>query len=733
MTKIEPSNPGSSFHTIALLAAGLVFVLMLGILVGREGLGGSLLVTLTQGPLAAMVFVAGGGYGWLVLHKCRPADATSGQMAVASVAFGAMLLSTATLSAGHALQWLFAHWVFWPLMGIGLLAAVVPLWRWSKTKSHGQSTLRWRTAICLVAAVVLAMALAGATMPPTSMGTVTGDAYDVASYHLQVPREFYNAGAIHYLPHNTYSNYPLGGEMLFLLAMRSGGGPYAGAYAAQLTHLMWGILAVAALWVALPKERPAWRVASASLLATAPMLIYLSWLAYVELAQLAYLAVAVGLLRPWLSRRDWRLALLIGLMLGGSCGVKYLSVGLIAAPVLVLMLLAALVGKPGGRRGRALAQVVLAGVACLVVMSPWLIRNALNTGNPVFPLATSVFDHGQRPAQSLEMWRHGHASPPLWTKGAHLASAFTQDDGIGWPITLMLLAALAALCASRMPIRMPWAAAQRQPRERHGNVVATSSQATAPLKQTDAMVPASLVILILQVLVWAFATHMPARFLVPALVPMTLIGGWAFDQAFSARPARLGRVLTAGALALVLAGNVAMAARLYFREPTIIANGKHVGLNGISTKTLAGALSPYAQVREVLGSQRGDDALGWPGGVSERGADRLMLIGGAAAWFYPPGTIYSTIWEEPPLATIARQTRDGHEVAGHLRQMGVKYLLVDWSEITRFRRTYGWWQQIDEALIQSILDAGAKAQSLFDAPTPLGPNGRPMLEFIELE
>ena len=43
--------------------------------------------------------------------------------------------------------------------------------------------------------------------------------FDVLEYHLQGPKEYFQAGKIAFLPHNVYTNMPFNVEMLHLLAM----------------------------------------------------------------------------------------------------------------------------------------------------------------------------------------------------------------------------------------------------------------------------------------------------------------------------------------------------------------------------------------------------------------------------------------------------------------------------------------------------------------------------------
>ena len=48
--------------------------------------------------------------------------------------------------------------------------------------------------------------------------------FDVREYHLQVPKEWFRAGRVDFMPHNVYGNMPLGAEMHALAAMAAAGG-----------------------------------------------------------------------------------------------------------------------------------------------------------------------------------------------------------------------------------------------------------------------------------------------------------------------------------------------------------------------------------------------------------------------------------------------------------------------------------------------------------------------------
>ena len=63
----------------------------------------------------------------------------------------------------------------------------------------------------LLIAPFVTITILGSMLPATD--------FDVLEYHLQGPKEYFQAGRIHYLPHNIYTNMPFDVEMLHLLGM----------------------------------------------------------------------------------------------------------------------------------------------------------------------------------------------------------------------------------------------------------------------------------------------------------------------------------------------------------------------------------------------------------------------------------------------------------------------------------------------------------------------------------
>ncbi len=653
---------------------------------GSYGLAGLLLTVIGDLPLAVAIFIAAGGWGWLAIRRLVPPSTTPGLLAVTSVGAGLWMLSTAMLTAGSLIDGAMTHTVGWAVIAGGLAMAA-----WACRKRVARYALPKTTRPGALIGIIVAAAgglwLAGASMPAGKIGLVTKDFYDVVSYHLQIPREFVDAGRITPLPHNTYSHYPLGGEMLFALAMILKGGAWDGVYAAKFTHGLWGVLALAAVYFGLPPEQRVRRRTAAALLATAPMVLYLSWLAFVELSELAYLAIAIAWLAAWLPTPTYRAAIMIGLACGGACATKYLSIPLVAGPVLGVMLVSMI------RRPRRITHWLAAAAVCCALTAPWLIRNALETGNPVFPLAANLLGAGHWSAEQVARWNLGHA-PPAWSaRLPAMMEPFTATRGVGIALTVMTLAAVAWVVAK--PRRSP------------------------PLDR------ACVGILGLQVAAWMLLTHMPSRFIIPAVVPMCLLVGgmiarlvrWT-EPSDSAGGLRLKWWTAPAATAMIVlaaAAGVLAGWELYRAEQQ--AAGATHGASGL-----------HGMLPHDLASLKGSQPVFAP--LASGG--RLLLVGDIRPFNLPANTLYASIWELDPLTRIAQQTGDGDgvEMIHRLRRdYGVTHLLINWPEILRLHHTYGWWPQINPTLIDSLLDAGAVDLNI---PTARDPKGRPAVQMLQL-
>ncbi len=214
--------------------------------------------------------------------------------------------------------------------------------------------------------------------------TPTLDA-DGLGYHLTVPKRWLELGSLAYLPTYPYSNTPMGVEMLFTLGLAWGGD-----VPAKLVHWLLGMGAALTFYVAAARvTRGALPALGVSLLLFGPFGIgpLMGW-AYVEAAT-ACVLVAAGLAWvAWYEEREVSLLRVAGLLTGIGASFK-MTAGLVpvAMAALTVVLLLRDSRDAGANRSRAVV-VALLGFLPFVALPvlPWLVRAAITTGNPVFPM-----------------------------------------------------------------------------------------------------------------------------------------------------------------------------------------------------------------------------------------------------------------------------------------------------------------------------------------------------------
>jgi 4-amino-4-deoxy-L-arabinose transferase-like glycosyltransferase len=225
-----------------------------------------------------------------------------------------------------------------------------------------------------VAASLLLTFLA-ALAPPTG--------WDALVYHLTGPRVFLQTGRLTHAIDLPYLGFPQLGEMQFTLGML-----LAGDGVASLLHFGYGLLAVmvtAALARRAFGKQAAWL--AAALLLSVPSLLSLMTQAYVEAILLFYVTAAVYAFIRWREARaqgetsnSLKWLRLMGLFCGFSAGVKYTAVAVPLALGLSLLW----TSRRDGIRAIAGQLAQLAGITFVVTL-PWLFKNWLTTGNPVYP------------------------------------------------------------------------------------------------------------------------------------------------------------------------------------------------------------------------------------------------------------------------------------------------------------------------------------------------------------
>jgi len=235
--------------------------------------------------------------------------------------------------------------------------------------------LEWSMVIPPLCLVVLAMG--GALTPPT--------ARDSLVYHLALPKLYLESHQWVEVPQNVYGYFPGLMEALYTIALGLGS-PYP-----ALVHAGFGIACLAATFFlggVLGLRREICLLSVCALAATATLWAEMTW-AYVDLANAFYWTLVVLCFLRWQNDRQRRWLLLLGFFMGAANGCKYTS--LILLMVVPLGLLIELRKSTYQGWNKTISTVAVPLVTALVLALPWWARNLVLTGNPVYPFFWGLF------------------------------------------------------------------------------------------------------------------------------------------------------------------------------------------------------------------------------------------------------------------------------------------------------------------------------------------------------
>ncbi len=610
--------------------------------------------------VAALMIASGHVLGLACLQFVRWRQLTRLEQHVFGGAMGLHLVSTASflLAWSCGLEW--APWLWAPLAA-GTCWAGWRLWRHPlanealAAESEGPAaekaaSLSWPPWPVWIAIALLIWTLLCATAPPTD--------FDVREYHLQTPKEWFQNGRIAFLPHNVYSNMPLAAEAPSLIAMSLWPGADAwwyGAIAGKVWMAWFTVLTTAGLWAAasrwLSREAACWSVI---LYATSPWVFHVSTSGLNEGVLAAYLFLALYATHLACSpATTCDLALpLSGWLTGAAMACKYT-----AAPYLAAPLAAWLAATQLRRRPRQCAAWL---VLCLAAGGAWNVKNAVQTGNPIFPLATRWLGGGGWSPDQQQRWDNAHR-PPQDASGAAYGfqQAFKAAANVAWrhawssPATYPLLAV--AVVLTLLP----------------GN-------APPPLVAMRWY----LAWMVWMVGVWFLATHRLERFLAPAL-PLAILTGSAAITAWENLEWRIVQRTMAG---------LAVAVSLLWILSPLMSRG---------------ALASLQAHREDPEHVRLHPAWVFLNENTEPD-ECSLLVGEAQVFDFEHRVLYATCFDESPLQRLLALHRRPLDLWRALREQNVKFVFVNWSEIARYRSpdNYGFDAFIQPQLMQRLQQDG---------------------------
>ncbi|HYE02131.1 MAG TPA: hypothetical protein VD963_02730 [Phycisphaerales bacterium] len=719
-------------HRAAALALGLPVLLALGLAAlalpdatpPLGGIASAAWTLLTAGGLAALYLLGAAGWGWVAAPMVRGPDQ---RWLCAGLGVGI------ALGVDHLLGWLgvLNSALAWGATALGIVALALTTLRARRAASadgtrHPPRT-PWDLAL-LLACVPVGVMLLAACSPPGWLWESEAGGFDVLSYHLQLPKEWVERGRLEPLEHNVYSFLPsyaeagylhvimLARPAMRLLAPAPGGLPWMIAgqgevlAACQLVHagmaVLAGLMAVRLVCrlgerAGLGRESSALgaAIAGASLLAT-PWTVVTGSMAYNEMAVVllgltATLAAVGGPPRPAAptdpvvasdpaitgsiadaARRGAAAGLALGLASSAKPTALFL-VGPLVGLLLALPVRGALHAPEQRAHAlhRALTAWFWAGVLGLAAVAPWLLRNKLACGNPVFPALTAMWGQGHWTAEQVARFAAAHReSAGLVTRLGLLLS----PDGLGagsargvlheqwsvfWPAAaLLLLTAVLTRATRRAALALAL-----------GSALGLSG--------------------------WLFLTHLQSRFLVPllvGLVPLLGLGGAAIaGRAHRPWAARAAPVILA-LLPLALGGHTL---RLFLAQREARPNLFLTGMAGVISGAAAASTSPEEALRfledappPAFWNLRHHAGMPHLSLADPAPPARLYLLGESRALYFAGPLVYHTTWDTSPLGrALAKSPDDPAAWTAELRHDGITHVLVNYAELARLAEVDRWY------------------------------------------
>lgn len=461
---------------------------------------------------------------------------------------------------------------------------------------------------CILVLLILEISLA--LLPPT--------ARDALIYHLAYPKLYLQHGKIFELPFAFYSYYPMNTELLYMLPLYFGRDNLA-----ALIHMAFGLMTAGLIYSYLRNRIDAtYALLGTLIFLSTPIVIKLSTIPYVDLTLAFYSTGALLALLQWKEGKAVKWLLFSAAFAGLAAGTKYngLYVLLILAFTILYI----------SRSNRPLKALLIFASISIAVASPWYIKNAIQTGNPFYPLFFNIFGGLKIPEQPTvpiflkrqlfygENW-FDILSIPLRVFFQGRDDDMQHFDGVLNPLLLIFL---------------PFAFRIKNQEIRYIGVFS-----------------------LFYFLLVFFTADMQIRFLLPILPLLTILTVLGINRLMEFSKIKvLVMIATASLLSLNL---VYLADYFGEKEPLSYITGK-VSRDKYLTKHL-----------------RGYEANLYINKYLPKDAKVLMIYAGDRGYYLDRDYYYNSYLSGQPIKEVLEGSRDGRDIAKNIRGKGITHILLD--------------------------------------------------------
>ncbi len=547
----------------------------------------------------------------------------------------------------------------------------------------------------LLALPALGFLLVACTIPPGVMWRIEALGYDVTSYHLQVPREWLLRGQMQQLTHNIYSHLPMLAEASFMkLAAMHQGTLFDAVYTIQFFHASAGILAAVVLgrlvtgWVG----PVAGAVSGAAMLAM-PWTLITGSMAYSEMFVMLFGAAALMAMFDPHSRTP-RGALVAGLFAGLAAMAKLTALGFIVLPVAIVLFVRTFYPSNAGQINRRHAMVPMAmfALGTLLILAPYLIRNAIWTGNPVFPFATSLLGAGHWTDDQVTRWNNAHHSQGISHGISELPRQWLLNTGYGaiggTPVHQNVTDVARFDAEYGLPLF--WIVA---------GIGIMLMAITPGLRGTGL---ALLLFLIIQLLFWLLLTHHQSRFLIPTLLPGCILIGIAVARIAHLSAGKRDWLAPLISITLLASLTATSYQTLLSQTPRFIDPETGQAYHFPIYQLVDSLIDPADVTTNQPDRLAGNHLLnGLPA------TSRTILVGDATGLFYIQRQfLYNTAFDRSAFAKLSREHKNNlTAMTISLVRSGFTHVWINLAELDRLHHSYGLEPELAPDNIRDLLKA----------------------------
>lgn len=237
--------------------------------------------------------------------------------------------------------------------------------------------------VCLLTGLVLLISLVLlASVPPVSR--------DALTHHLIVPKLYLSHGGIFEIPYIEFSYYPMNLDMLYMIPL-SFGNDIIPKYIHFSFALFTAVLIFSYLKENLNKN---WGVFGAFFFLTIPVIIKLSITIYVDLGLIFFSTASLLQILKW-QNNNFALKHLMyaSIFCGLALGTKYNGiVTFFILSMFVVFIYSRSTIPNVTNQLNALKYGSIFIIVSLLIFSPWIIKNLVWTGNPIYPLFNEILN-----------------------------------------------------------------------------------------------------------------------------------------------------------------------------------------------------------------------------------------------------------------------------------------------------------------------------------------------------